>query len=323
MRLKVFLNLTLIFGLYVSANYAQQEMTVTATAGNTTASRVRIDMPGLENNPDAIIVVKSTNYTDNLQGIGAWFYLGKWYIFNTNHANITLGRTYKVQVFLTPGANQYLHVITPANAGQVFTILDHPALNNNPNAKFEILQNHSPDNRPSYLFPYSAYAVYSEYASKWTIQDVAGVHNFQAKTAFNVVISSIPVGTPIGPPPVSTLAPQVAPTNPVGFTVVAKTEWSVPSFVGSGLEDSLLYVGQCKSFIYTNPGILKTDTVVVTPQDQVVQVPNTVGANEDGTLLYLEWAGAASSQFVRIKLCNRLQAKAMVKGLKVNILVLR
>ncbi len=247
-------------------------------------------MPGLANNPNAIIIAKPTGSTNIVNPIGAWYYNDKWHIFNTNHATMTPGSTFKVQVFLQPDTNHFLHVITQANAGFDFTILDHPALNNNPNAQVEIFQNHSPSNRPFYLFPFRAEANYLTQIGKWIIQNVSssnaslGSRNFSANTAFNVVISgggfisTPPVGTPIGTPPVLT-APVTSP-----LTVVVKTEWSLPGFVSGDLSDSILYPEECRSFKYTNPGILKTDTVIVTPQDQVVQTPNAVGGTENGTL---------------------------------------
>lgn len=328
MKTKSSLGLFVALALLTVSVFAQQEITVTATAANTVASKTTIDVPGLGNNPNAIIIAKPTGSTNILHPIGAWYYNNKWHIFNTDHANMQLGSTFKVQIFSAPNANQFLHVITQSGAGQDFTILDYPALNNNPDAKFEIFQNHSPDNRPFYLFPYRVEANYSVSLGKWLIQYVGpGSQIFHANTAYNIVITSAgshkTVTEPLGTSPPSNLPPQIAPTNPVALTVVAKTEWSLPGFVSSDLSDSILFSEECRSFKYAEPGILKTDTVIVTPQDQVVQMPNTLGATEEGTFQYLEWAGGAASQFARIKLCNRFKTKAMVKGLKVNILVLR
>ena len=138
-------------GVLVSANAVihGQEFTHTTTASNIIASRSTLSAPGLANNPNAIIVATPTAETarGNPHPIGAWYYNGKWNIFNTDHANLAPGLVFKVQVFPEPGPNQFLHVVTRDNVSEGSSYIDNRAINNNPNVQLIILQNHSPDNR--------------------------------------------------------------------------------------------------------------------------------------------------------------------------------
>ena len=183
----VFMVLTLMI-----ANGQAQEITLTTTAANTVASKSTIDLPALSNNPGAIIVATSAGNTQTLNPhpIGAWYYNGKWNIFNTDHATMPIGLQFKVEVFLKPDANHFLHLITKENLTDMGSYIDHPALNHNPNAQFIILQNHAPDNRSNYLNKFEAKAEYNAAAEKWAIKNVTG-ERLYPNTAYNVVVASI------------------------------------------------------------------------------------------------------------------------------------
>jgi hypothetical protein len=189
MRAKIIWELILIFTLTVSVTYAQ-EITLTPTAANVIASRAAIDLPALINNPDAIIVATPLGNAKNSNPhpIGAWYYRDKWNIFNTDHASLSLGLQFKVEVFLKPDANHFLHVITKENLTDSGSYIDHPALNNNPNAQLKILQNHAPDNRSNGLNKFEAKAEYNAAAGRWAIKNVNDAPLYP-NTAYNVVIS--------------------------------------------------------------------------------------------------------------------------------------
>ena len=126
-------------------------------------------MPGLTGNPLAIIVATPLGNTAllNTHPIGAWYYAGKWNIFNSDHAVMPIGAKYKVQFFKEPGPKQFLHVITKQNLGAEGSYIDSPALNNNPNAQVQILQNHASEVRsPYYLNAFAAKAGYSSAAGQ-------------------------------------------------------------------------------------------------------------------------------------------------------------
>lgn len=191
MKTKIILTLILIIGLSVSAIYAQ-EFTHTTTAANTVSSKSSIDMPGLTGNPFAIIVATPLGeaQTYNPHPIGAWYYSGKWNIFNTDHAVMPPGLKYKIQFFLKPGPNQFLHTVTQQNLGSEGSYIDNPALNNNPNAQFKILQNHAPEVRSPYnLNRFEAKADYSSAAGRWFIANVNG-ETLGRNSAYNIVITN-------------------------------------------------------------------------------------------------------------------------------------
>ena len=188
-HLKLFLPaLFMLTALYSQA----QEYTLTTTSANTMSSKASIDMQGATGNPLAIIVATPIGDAEKLNPhpIGAWYYSGKWYIFNTDHATMPLGLKYKVQVFVQSGANQFLHVITKYSLSEEGSHIDEPALNNNPNAHIKILQNHAPDNRPAYyLNKFDAKVVYNAASGKWYIKNVNG-NRLNLNTAYNIVITS-------------------------------------------------------------------------------------------------------------------------------------
>ncbi len=165
-----------------------QKFTLTTTAANTVSSKSTIDMPGLAGNPNAIIVATPTGNTATLNPhpIGAWYYNGKWNIFNTDHATMPPGLIYKIQVFPAAGPNHFLHVVTRDNLSEAASYIDTPALNNNPNAQVYILQNHAPDNRAYNLNANEARATYNPSSGKWYIANVNGKPLYP-NTVYNVI----------------------------------------------------------------------------------------------------------------------------------------
>ena len=192
-----------------------QEFKLTTTSANTVSSKSSVDMPGLTGNPLAIIVATPTGDTDllNTNPIGAWYYSGKWNIFNSNHAVMPLGATYLIQIFLKPGPNQFLHFVTKDNSGAEGSYIDNPALNNNPGAQVKILQNYAPEVRSPYnLNRFKSKVDYSTAAGRWYIANMNG-EPLSPNTVFNIFIS----GGGNNPPTPNSLAtpnprPVVTPT---------------------------------------------------------------------------------------------------------------
>ena len=205
--IKLFFPIFLI--ITVLNSHAQQEFTLTTTTANVISAKALIDLPGLTGNPLAIIVATplGNTITANTNPIGAWYYSGKWNIFNSNWAVLITGLTYKVQYFLAPGPNAFMHLVTLQNLGTEGSYIDNAALNNNPNAQFTIFQNHSPDIRTgSWLNPYHAKAAYSAASGKWYITNVAGQPLLKG-CAYNIVISSSSI-TPLPPVPIDNASTQ-------------------------------------------------------------------------------------------------------------------
>ena len=180
--------LLIIFSL---SSYAQ-EFTLTTTNANIISSKVPIDFPGLSGNSHGIIVATPLGNTKilNPHPTGAWYYSGKWNLFNTDHAAMVPGLTYKVQYFLTPGPHQFLHIITQQNLESEGSYIDNPALNNHPNVQLSIFQNHAPDDRTAYsLNKFEAKAEYNSATGKWHIKNINGEMLYK-NSAYNIVIST-------------------------------------------------------------------------------------------------------------------------------------
>jgi hypothetical protein len=313
--------LFLILSAILVANVLGQEFTLTTTAANTVASKSTIEMPGLAGNPNAIIIATPVGNTATLNPhpIGAWYYNGKWNIFNTDHANMPAGLKFKIEVFLRPNAEQFVHLVTKDNLSEGVSIIDNPSVNRNPNVQFRIFQNHAPDYRTSYLNKYEARAEYDAAAGRWLLRNVDGERLFPG-TAYNIVIfsggASAATSTPVVPLTVVTNVRNDAtmvlpPATPL--TVVAREQnFVIPP------TSLALSAGSCRYIaLYTNPNVVATDTVIIT------------GLAYDSGLNLL-WSAAVDNGSVQISVCNTKPSNSGVSGAlsftygrKVNILVLR
>ncbi len=221
MATRIILGLILVLAFGASNGNAQQELTLTTTPANSVGSRASIDLPGLTGNGLAIIVATPLGNTDilNPHPLGAWYYSGKWYLFNTDQNVMPIGSKFLIQFFLQPGPNQFLHVISEKNLGSEGSYIDNPALNDNPNGQFKILQNHAPEIRSNYnVNGFEARAAYSTAARRWYIANVHG-EPLHRGTTYNIVINSGgasdpgPTPTPlVAPTPTATVTPGVMPT---------------------------------------------------------------------------------------------------------------
>lgn len=214
---KCFLVITCIIITFCS--HAQQELTLNTVPANITSSQALINLPELNGNPGAIIVAtpQGNTATLNTHPLGAWYYSGKWYLFNTDFAPMLVGLTYKIKYFLTAGTNEFLHLVTQQNLGADGSYIDNPALNNKPNIQFTILQNHSPDIRAgSWRNPNEAKTGYNATSGRWYITNING-QPLQKGCAYNIIVSSASGSTgsdPITNPPVGSCnCPASLPPN--------------------------------------------------------------------------------------------------------------
>lgn len=165
--------------------HAQTAFLHTARAGqNITNNWTTIDNAATNNNPNAVLIVTSNWSTTgpyHNKAIGVWYTGGKWTIFNQDRSAMTDKAMFNVMV-LQPSSGAFV-ITGSAISGHIAT-LDHPSLNNNPNAKFLATQNWGSsgpyNNNPTGIW-YNG--------SKWTIYN----QNYAAMPAnakFNVVIDS-------------------------------------------------------------------------------------------------------------------------------------
>ena len=131
-----------LFLIAFLSNKAQQQFIHTATKANIfcNADCTQLDIPDLDNNPDAILYVKpvtvgGVNLNPHL--IGVYFTNKKWTIFNLDQKALPEGSKFSVLYFPKPDLMHFKYSITNADIrkdGSAY--LDHPAISNKPGANF-------------------------------------------------------------------------------------------------------------------------------------------------------------------------------------------
>lgn len=139
--MKTFIYLTIFF--WASISFAQNEFIVhTATASNISSAASFIDHPALNGNPSArIIAVHNWNPPGstgvyNQSPTGAYYEAGtqnKWAVFNENGINMTEGTSYNIYI-ANDAAITHTHNGSAVHSDPVYSIVDHPVLNGNPDA---------------------------------------------------------------------------------------------------------------------------------------------------------------------------------------------
>jgi hypothetical protein len=211
----------LLIALSASAAYAQQQFTHTVTRlnKNCNATCTVLDVPELNNNPAAIILVTpilANGMNLNPHPIGAYFmYLKKWSILNLDQTTIVEGAKFNVQYFLNPGADRFVYTVPERGS----PCIDHAGLNDNPNAQIRFFPTGSPTrgalyNKDDIKVEYDATVL------KWCIANI-NKKPVASEAAYNIVISSggaagsnAPTPSPT-PSQTATLSPTKTPTQPI------------------------------------------------------------------------------------------------------------
>jgi hypothetical protein len=135
-------NYILIFLLLtISILNGQTVFKHTAVAANISNNWTILDDAATNNNPNALLQVTSDygpNGPYHNKSIGVWYTNGKWTIFNQDRSPMTVNAKFNVMVS-APSANVFMYTSTQT-VGHI-AMIDHPRLNNNPNAKFLVTQN--------------------------------------------------------------------------------------------------------------------------------------------------------------------------------------
>ena len=225
---RVALALSVLLILTVSAVSAQQQIIHTVTAQNKSCNATCsvIDVPELNGNPIAIILITPILVNGgnlNPHPIGAYYmYLNKWSVFNVDSVQMNVGAKFKVEYYVNPAADRFLFIVPQRVHTSDVSYIDHAGLNSNPNAQVRTLPANPPSR--SAIFDREDYKVeYDATAAKWFIANLNGTP-VPSGSAFNVVFSS---GGPIAsnanptptPFPTYTPIPSAAPTpTPVAIS---------------------------------------------------------------------------------------------------------
>jgi len=187
--------LKIISGLFIliiataSANYAQQQFTHTVTARNRACNSTCtiLDVPELNDNPGAIIIVKPVTRggNPNPHPVGV-FYTDprRWSIINLDGVAITEGAIFNVQYYPNPTSGQFVYVIPKQG---ITPCIDHPGLDGYPNAQIRFSATQSP--RGAYFNRDEIKIGYDAAARKWCVANLNS-QPVRPDTAYNIVIDS-------------------------------------------------------------------------------------------------------------------------------------
>ncbi len=125
-------------------NSGATQFVVTADAGNTQFNLVRIDHPSCNGQPDAMVFANQVVnpgggpivYNDS--PIGVYYDGSHWTVFNEDTNAMPLGASFNVVVadeHLATSQPAFVHHVTAATASGNRSRLDHPELNDNPDAR--------------------------------------------------------------------------------------------------------------------------------------------------------------------------------------------
>jgi len=176
----------LIFGTSISA---QQQVTLTASRENKNCNStcVVLDIPELNNNPEAMIflVPGVTGRVSNPHPIGAYYmYLKKWSIFNLDAAAIPDGATFTVQYYTASDVSRFVYMVPRTGD----TCIDHAGLNGNANAQVRFFPTGSPS-RGALFNQNEARVEYRTSAQKWCVTNVNGAL-VPPDTAYNIAFAA-------------------------------------------------------------------------------------------------------------------------------------
>jgi len=183
---------TLVLCMCLGLMTAQDAMFVhTATAGNISADASYISHPDLDGNPDAEILIShswnppgsSGVYNDNNTGVFYSNSQNQWGVYNESGAGMVVGSSYNVYI---GDGDVVLHIADLANqaANPVYSIINHPDLNGNPNARIVLTTYFNPNGLRN-DHPYAVW--YNGTTDRWNIfpEDLV---NLPLDTAFFIGI---------------------------------------------------------------------------------------------------------------------------------------
>ena len=150
----------------------------TARPANINTNWTALTHPELDGNPNARILVTqilidTAGNTYNNREIGVFYNGSNWAIFNENSDAMIDGASFNVLIL--DNDNSILHTAISGNMQGSTTKIDHPALNNNPDAIIYVTQNWNPGGGAGVFNEHKVSTYY--YNGKWSIynEDNAGM----------------------------------------------------------------------------------------------------------------------------------------------------
>ncbi|MEZ4874676.1 MAG: T9SS type A sorting domain-containing protein [Flavobacteriaceae bacterium] len=169
-----------------------------ASAGNqgSDPSYTVLNHPDLNGNPEAQVVV-STYYNPNSSRndftYGTWYDGSFWNLYTEDASPIQFDDAFMVAVNGIVAQN-YRHAATAATISGNYTIIDHPLLNGNPDAKLVFLHNWGESGQPSNVIVNEVLGVWYT-GTNWSIYTEDG-SGFPVNSEYDLIIYDDSLGTP-------------------------------------------------------------------------------------------------------------------------------
>ncbi len=186
---------TLLFIIALSST-AQKQFTHTATKENNNCNGncTLLDIPELNNNPFAIIRVTpilENGVNLNPHPIGVYFVRKQWHIFNLDQTSIPAGAKFNVNYVASSDSRFFQYSIARENIQKDGSaLIDHPALNNNPNVKFSFFQSWLPELGGGRLYNRDEVSMqFNNETEKWYVSN-NNEKPLWAMVTYNIVISA-------------------------------------------------------------------------------------------------------------------------------------
>lgn len=129
--------------LFSIDSYASKAFKHVTSNSNTSSHITTINHSATNNNPNALLIVThdyGSSGPYQKKAVGVWYSGGKWKIYNEDRSAMLKGVKFNVLV-TSPSSYSFSHTAASGNITNNYTILNHPALNNNPNALLLVTQN--------------------------------------------------------------------------------------------------------------------------------------------------------------------------------------
>ncbi len=179
------------FNVYV-APQSQSAFSHAAGSRNIFYNYTLLDHSLLNDNPNAIVFVTQKKTMDTIEHpLGVWYtsYYRRWSIFQQDRLRMKSGSTFHVFV-PPPSLRVFVHTATAANSTSNMTWLDHPMLNNNPNAIVLVTQNWNPGGRGGKYNNQNIGVYYDGVREQWAIFNQDKTTAIPNGASFNVFVAN-------------------------------------------------------------------------------------------------------------------------------------
>lgn len=175
---------------------AQEKLQHTTTATTISGNSSFLDVAGLNNNPTAVIIVEydAATRSANPHPVGVWYNGSKWAIFNQDRAPMPAGLNFSV-TWKNADETAFFVRARGTNSNKGKLLINHPQLNNKPDAAFYASQVWNPDAASGVYNNADITVAYDAATGYWYLKNQNGTM-LPDGAAFNILISKPAVVKP-------------------------------------------------------------------------------------------------------------------------------